>query len=130
MPDDEACLQAILANPDDDLPRLVYADFLDERGDPRGEFIRMQCELAGLPPDDGGQRKLEAPERERLRAHRGEWSGDLADYAERWRFARGFVESVTLGAAAFLGRGAGLLDRAPVRAIALRDAWEEIDKLA
>ena len=33
---------AICAEPDDDLPRLIYADWLDDRGDPRGEFIRLQ----------------------------------------------------------------------------------------
>jgi uncharacterized protein (TIGR02996 family) len=41
-------LQEIIASPDDDTPRLIYADWLDERGDPRGEFIRVQCELATL----------------------------------------------------------------------------------
>ena len=41
-------LAAICANPDDDAPRLVYADWLDEHGDPRGEFIRVQVELAAL----------------------------------------------------------------------------------
>jgi uncharacterized protein (TIGR02996 family) len=41
-------LRAIIAAPDDDLPRLVFADWLDERGHhARAEFIRVQCELAG-----------------------------------------------------------------------------------
>jgi uncharacterized protein (TIGR02996 family) len=43
---DDAFLRQILAHPFDDGPRLVYADRLDERGDPRGEFIRVQCEIA------------------------------------------------------------------------------------
>jgi uncharacterized protein (TIGR02996 family) len=43
--DGEPFLKAILADPLNDGPRLVYADWLDERGDPRGEFIRVQCEL-------------------------------------------------------------------------------------
>jgi uncharacterized protein (TIGR02996 family) len=38
--------------PDNDAPRLVYADWLDEQGDPRGEFIRVQCELARMAQDD------------------------------------------------------------------------------
>ena len=42
----DAFLQTICANPDDDAPRLVYADWLDERGDSLGEFIRVQVELA------------------------------------------------------------------------------------
>lgn len=46
-------LAAILAQPADDLPRLVYADHLDEVAggyDPRAEFIRCQIELANAPP--------------------------------------------------------------------------------
>jgi uncharacterized protein (TIGR02996 family) len=44
-----AFLRAILAAPEDDVPRLIYADWLDERDDPRGEFIRVQVELAKTP---------------------------------------------------------------------------------
>ena len=40
-------IKAIKSSPDDDLPRLVFADYLDENGDPdRAEFIRLQCHLA------------------------------------------------------------------------------------
>jgi uncharacterized protein (TIGR02996 family) len=51
-------LAAIWARPHDDLPRLAYADWLEERGDgSRAEFIRVQCELARLdatdPPEPG-----------------------------------------------------------------------------
>ena len=38
-------LHAIQAEPDADAPRLVYADWLGERGDPRGELITVQCAL-------------------------------------------------------------------------------------
>ncbi len=50
MSDDERALQACIgANPDDDLPRLVYADWLEERDQGiRAEFIRLQCEIAKL----------------------------------------------------------------------------------
>lgn len=45
-------LAAILADPEDDLPRLVYADWIEERGRAadvaRAEFIRAGCELAKL----------------------------------------------------------------------------------
>jgi uncharacterized protein (TIGR02996 family) len=48
MSDDRAAfLAAIIAAPKDDLPRLIYADWLDEHGEPaRAEFIRVQCDLA------------------------------------------------------------------------------------
>jgi uncharacterized protein (TIGR02996 family) len=41
----DALLEAIRREPEDDLVRLVYADWLDEYGDPeRAEFIRVQIE--------------------------------------------------------------------------------------
>jgi uncharacterized protein (TIGR02996 family) len=44
MSDEDALLAAITAHPDDDTPRLVYADWLQEHGHPeRAEFIRAQC---------------------------------------------------------------------------------------
>jgi uncharacterized protein (TIGR02996 family) len=60
-------LAAILANPDDDNVRLVYADWLQEHGDDaRAEFIRVQIELAKLPPKprelfvaDGAGKRME-----------------------------------------------------------------------
>jgi uncharacterized protein (TIGR02996 family) len=74
----EAFLQAIRAEPDDDAHRLVYADWLDENGDPdRAEFIRVQCELARCP--EGAERRsaLAARAAELLAAHRLAWT-DLA----------------------------------------------------
>ncbi len=51
MPDAESFIAAIAANPPDDLPRLVYADWLDENGDPaRAAFIRDHVALAKLRP--------------------------------------------------------------------------------
>lgn len=68
MTDGEALLRAICEHPDEDTPRLAYADWCDENGDPdRAEFIRLQyekdnhagCERcararAARKPTDGG----------------------------------------------------------------------------
>lgn len=46
-PDELALLAGIAAHPHADLPRLVFADWLEERGFAlRAEFIRLQCEIA------------------------------------------------------------------------------------
>lgn len=51
MSDKDALLAAIIREPAEDAPRLVYADLLDEAGEAeRAEFIRVQIELAGLNP--------------------------------------------------------------------------------
>src|SRR5215471_13106330 len=51
MSDRDALLAAIRAQPDEDTPRLVFADYLDEHDEPeRAAFIRTQVELARTPP--------------------------------------------------------------------------------
>lgn len=50
LSDREALLSSIITNPDDDVARLVYADWLQEHGEEdRAEFIRVQIELAKTP---------------------------------------------------------------------------------
>ena len=46
MTDDTPFLRKIMDHPHEVGPRLVFADWLEERGDPWGELIRLQCELA------------------------------------------------------------------------------------
>src|SRR5688572_12656020 len=95
MTHQEAFVQSILEAPDDDDVRLIYADWLEERGDPRGEFIRLQIELAKYRT---GQRPTELTQRERalIQAHGREWAGPLAELARSWTFHRGFIDQVTL----------------------------------
>jgi uncharacterized protein (TIGR02996 family) len=50
MTDHDALLRAICEHPDDDTPRLIFADFLEENGDAdRAAFVRAQVELARTP---------------------------------------------------------------------------------
>jgi uncharacterized protein (TIGR02996 family) len=45
--DFEALVRSVFQNPEDDTPRLVFADFLEENNEPdRAALIRLQCELA------------------------------------------------------------------------------------
>src|SRR4051794_12464475 len=94
----DAFLRAIIDRPDDDTPRLVYADWLDENGDPaRAEFIRVQCELATLPEDDPRRPGLEDREHELLDANEGQWMGNWRLESEtlaEWTWDRGFIGSV------------------------------------
>jgi len=95
MSDHDAFLQAILENPDDDAPRLMYADWLTEHGDPRGEFIRIQIELARLEP--GGRfEQLKEQEEALLRRHREDWIASVREMASKVEFSRGFISEVTL----------------------------------
>ena len=99
-------LQAILDNPDDDTPRLVYADWLDENGDPeRAELIRIQCEEAKL--DAGNPRLGELMSRgmDLLSANGKRWMRDLPKLAQRYcqpGFDRGFVTGLCCTVTQFL----------------------------
>lgn len=51
MSDEINLMKAVVASPDDYLPRLVYADWLEERGKALlAEFIRTQIEIDKSPP--------------------------------------------------------------------------------
>jgi uncharacterized protein (TIGR02996 family) len=62
--DEDRLLLAILADPGDPALRLVYADWLEERGDTesgrRAEYLRVECELEALPSEDRRRKRLQA----------------------------------------------------------------------
>lgn len=109
-------LSKILADLDDDGPRAVYSDALQAEGDPRGELIAVQCELARLgyatrPPawdwigdalidpeeiDQEHVKKLRKRETSLLKAHEKTWAGELATLV---RFERGFIAHASFNAA-------------------------------
>jgi uncharacterized protein (TIGR02996 family) len=73
----DAFLEAILERPGDEVPRLVYADWLEEQGDPRGGLLRDHCLLAQLPPRDPQRKLLLRRQRKRLRRFSDTWFGPL-----------------------------------------------------
>ena len=119
MSEHEAFLQGILQAPDDDAPRQVYADWLEERNDPRGEFIRVQCELAKIPIDDPRWDALEQRQWDLLCANEEKWTADIKSLVTEWQFHRGFVDTVSMGARAFVDIAAKLFSRAPIRNVKL-----------
>lgn len=107
----DALLEACRVAPDDDAPRLVWADAV---GGERGELVVIQCELArgGLEPARaGGMRRRQ---RELLLEHGRAWSGldDLG--CHQYELRRGFVEAIELDARTFADRGEEIFARAPL----------------
>lgn len=91
---ERALLEEIAEHPDDDMPRLIYADWLEERGSPRAEFIRVQCELEQTQ-ETARYQQLRGMEKEFLKQHEREWLVGLArDQIGYLRFRRGFIESI------------------------------------
>jgi uncharacterized protein (TIGR02996 family) len=98
----QAFLEAIAANPEDDTARLVFADWLEERGDPRGAFIRVQCALAGLPAEDPRRADLARKEQELFAAHGAAWAAALPPPAEGWQNLRLWKRGFPSGARFFV----------------------------
>jgi uncharacterized protein (TIGR02996 family) len=120
MTDEAALLAAIRDSPDDDLPRLAYADWLDENGATEGdraraEAIRVQCELARLPDDHELYSELQARE---LRLFSRHGAGCREDVQALVEFRRGMLEVWKYAYPDRCGvGGAGLFARHPVREV-------------
>lgn len=100
-------LKAIAAEPAERTLRLVFADWLTEHDDPRGDLIRIEEEMRALPVFADRFWELK-PQRNELRAQAGpDWCGRMRygtecepvfrhgipdGWRERWRLIREFTE--------------------------------------
>jgi uncharacterized protein (TIGR02996 family) len=122
----EAFLQRIRAYPDDDAQRLIFADWLDEEGDPRGRFVRVQLALADLPAGAPERPALLSAERDLLAAHREAWEAPFRGLATGCVFRRGFVDEVKIEARQFLRAAHELFAASPVRHVHLLDVSDSL----
>jgi uncharacterized protein (TIGR02996 family) len=137
MSDDEAALlRGVLLEPEADLPRLVYADWLEERGGEgdadRAEYIRLGVGTARREPDPRTGWEIHVAlqqarhrEAELLALHRERWQAPWKSAAARKACAecpaercgclptpdliwrRGFVEAVGISPVHFVGGACG-----------------------
>src|SRR5438309_2064737 len=90
-------LQSVIEAPDHDAPRMACADWFAHNGDPvRADFIRIQCSLDKLRPDDPLRPALQRQERELLDEHGWEWAEPFGQQIREWSYRRGFIEQVTM----------------------------------
>lgn len=113
-----ALLAGVLANPDDDVPRLAYAAALEARGDPRGEYIRVQCARVARfdPAVDPDLRRREAA---LFKEHGAGWAAPARACGTAWVFRRGFVDELTGVLDTVLASGGPLFAREPVRVVSV-----------
>jgi uncharacterized protein (TIGR02996 family) len=124
----DALESALVENPDDLATHYAYADFLQEQGDPRGEFIQVQLALEDPDRTTTERQKLQQRERELLAEHGRKWLGVLADELlgpaeEPWelldehdirrpyefRFARGWLDRIVTLVSTGWGHRLGML---------------------
>jgi uncharacterized protein (TIGR02996 family) len=94
----ESLLESIYAEPDDDLRRVVYGDWLVARGDARGELIQLQLQRrAAAPAPDAVAREVAL-----LKMNGRRWLGPLGSVLSfgpsysSTTFERGFVSTADI----------------------------------
>jgi uncharacterized protein (TIGR02996 family) len=88
----EAFERALAADPDDEAGWHAFADYLAERGDPRGQFMQVQIALENESLSKAGRDALKKEEAKLLKKHQREWLGPLTAFtvdAEPVPFWRG-----------------------------------------
>ncbi len=136
----EAFLRDILEHPDDDGPRLIYADWLEEHGDAdAARFIRAQCERARLPAWKARWAELCDVEKWMPEGFYERWRPDLSRLPgldwPTFPFRRGFAAKVRSRASEgafrpFLRHAEALYRLAPVEAVEVEQRVDDAAELA
>ncbi len=145
MSDGEALRRAVLAEPDEDTPRLIYADWLDENGQgDRAAFIRDQIEAVRADPFGVQSRNASKRAAELRKKHRTEWWRPIREACQRQypdfvavqvseaqanplpdvvpvlvQFERGFVEHLTTHPDVFCRVAESVLVTEPIQSLKL-----------
>jgi uncharacterized protein (TIGR02996 family) len=115
-----ALLQAVLDEPGDIANRRVYADALVTAGDPRGELINVQCDLAAMTSSDPRWTGLLTRERALLAKHSKTWIAPFKAFTFRPKFQRGMIEHAFVNAKKFVPSAGELLEREPIISLGMR----------
>src|SRR5262249_45745326 len=127
MSDEDALLAAIATHPEEDTPRLMYADWLDEHARSiRAEFIRGQIEIARVEhlPRAELNRYVGLVQRnqELIDNHRSALLGPGVPSSAEVEFRRGFAWEVTLSVFHFHQSATAISTMRPPPRIAVRDS--------
>lgn len=116
----------MVATPDDDTPRLIYADWLEEHAQfDRAAFIRAQVEAARLEPFSPAAHHAETQAQRLLEAHRREWT-------KHWYgrvvgtpcFRRGFIEHVAIEVVKFESAIETVFELEPIQSLQIVHSME------
>jgi uncharacterized protein (TIGR02996 family) len=142
LDEERRMLDAIIADPDDDGPRIVYADWLIMQADPelaaRGELIVVQCALENIQ-DVAEHNRLKARDFELIERHGSAWCahvglGEVRN--NKWDiplvecdFRRGFIETASLWASDYPSVVGPLFAHEPVRRLVLVGTSAVLERL-
>jgi uncharacterized protein (TIGR02996 family) len=116
----------MVADPDEDMPRLACADWFEENGEPeRAEFIRLQIERSRLPRRNLARHQPDTRESTLERLHRTRWLAPVVPHVPNTYlyFERGFPERAYCEFDQFLRWDERVWDVAPVTYLMLTDYY-------
>jgi uncharacterized protein (TIGR02996 family) len=117
---DRDWMAEIAAAPSDTDLRLVFADHLSERGDPRGELIALQCkrlELSRGEQDDKTRAEIEQlkkAEDKLLKKHGPGFTEAIHSHVEEVTYQLGFITDVTVKVTPFVPKAARVTEALPL----------------
>ncbi len=120
---------AILAAPDDDTPRAVYADWLQEQDDPRGGFIQAQLAMANAAPNSRAYFDALAVAAPLLHQHERAWSSEFKSLRKA-TYRRGFVQHARVLSSQFVKQEGALLERRPLERVRFQRLQGKAEALA
>jgi hypothetical protein len=115
----ETAMHAVLADPENDVPRLAFAALIRDSDPDRAKLIELQIEEAKVARARGNNSRADivSPATQLLKRNEARWSRTLAKYAYRLRYDRGFVASMWIEPYMFLEYGEFLYANAPIVAV-------------
>jgi uncharacterized protein (TIGR02996 family) len=116
---EQGLLAAVIESPEDDTPRLILADWLQDHDQPeRAELIRVQVEQARTEEWTPRHKELSARAEALLTPENVEaWAGALGFNRYPANFRRGFVERDCFSPSRFLDLAPGVFEKAPLRQV-------------
>lgn len=117
--DEASLLAAIAANPTDDAPRLVYADFLLEHGSQWGEYIQLACKAGQLVRHSPEWLELSTRLDKLEKKYAKDWLAPIRPFIRSWEFDRGLLSLLQCDAQLFAEAGEAIALRSPRAAINL-----------
>lgn len=128
MTDDFELLRAVIEQPEQELPRLVFADWLEEQGgkeaDARARYIRVQVEAERFPVGSAHRLELNRQAGELRDLFRDEWDRDPpVGYTGQTVVVRrrGFIDEIRTGIHTLLSFGDRMFAIAPIRILRIID---------
>ena len=127
--DERVFLRQIADRPGDDAPRLIFADWLDDRDDPRGEMIRLQLAASRLAADHPDAPTIDTAIQLKLPLVERLWGEHLAGLATGWSLRNGLPECLTISAVELARTGPKVFEWLPIQRVRLESPLTHFPQL-